>query len=181
MKVTVKGFNEGLICRDMAYKLFVWNEAGSGNMHQGMHSCGFALDVLGYYPVWSQNEYWLCLVDGILDEDDSDTRIAASRLKPVKKLTREEFMAQAGRYLTENPHRLTDPAFARGHGNVRKKDSVNMFLVVVGTDPTVVSDVEGATCLLIRTDEELTEVKGFTVLTIDGRKYLPRKTYRIGG
>ena len=108
MMLAYKGFNPDLSCTSgenrFQYQLGIWNEEPEANCaHNGFHCAANPLDCLAYYPCWDRAVYYLVLADGDIDEDAYDSKISCTRLKLVKKLELDEFIAHSLRYLYEHP------------------------------------------------------------------------------
>ena len=91
--------NDRLKCRGMEYKIGEWNECGSKLevCRNGLHYCTNLFEIFDYYYGQIDKEIAICEceVDGeVLTSDTSNTsKCCARRLKPVRRLTRQEIIA----------------------------------------------------------------------------------------
>lgn len=179
MEISFKGFHEGLICMNKHYVPYEWNEEDKatvyGNAHCGMFSAPNPLDVFSYYSGFEQNEFWLCLIDGDLDEDGVGSRVATTRLKPVKRLNKLEYAIQSGKYLMEHPwveHNMVfrDAFYPTYH--------FSEFVLVRGKAPKARAD-KGTIVVLLKEAEDSNKIISMSAYEVDGEKYEPDLTYTI--
>lgn len=93
MKIAYKAFRPDLTCQaggnTYQYQLQKWNEIKEAKCREtGFHCAEDPLDCLSYYPVWEQAVYYMVAADGDIDEDACDSKIACTRLRLLKKMTK---------------------------------------------------------------------------------------------
>ena len=135
MMIAYKGFRKDLSCvsgrNRFQYKLGIWNEEPEANCRQkGFHCAENPLDCLTYYPEWDNAVYYIVLADGDIHEDGSDTKIACTRMKLVKQLSLEEFVAHSLKYISDHPFRKNGNQVYVDEAIVRNK-----FVIVRGKNP----------------------------------------------
>ena len=95
-----KMFNKDLTCTlgkgKYQYKPGEWIEEPEANCRQnGFHCAKNPLDCLSYYPSWDNSQCWIVEIGGDIDEDSVDSKVSCTRIRLVKRLTLEEFVAEA--------------------------------------------------------------------------------------
>ena len=78
-----KGFDKDLKCIGFQYEIgkeYEIDEKPIRCTNSGFHSCEHPLDVLGYYEP-GDSRYCEVEVDGQIDKDNSDTKVASSKIK----------------------------------------------------------------------------------------------------
>lgn len=110
MKIAYKAFRPDLSCQaggsTYQYQLQKWNEIKEAKCREtGFHCAEDPLDCLSYYPVWEQAVYYMVAADGDIDEDACDSKIACTRLRLLKKMTKEEYIYVALVYMVQHPTR----------------------------------------------------------------------------
>lgn len=102
--ITYKGFKKGLICRGYQFVPYAENVCDKAQAHEtGFHSAENPLDVLSYYGIPEEAEYWMCEALGDIDEDGRDSKVSSTVLIPRVKLTLEELLFLGCRYVFEHP------------------------------------------------------------------------------
>ena len=110
MKIAYKAFRPDLSCQaggsTYQYQLQKWNEIKEAKCREtGFHCAEDPLDCLSYYPVWEQAVYYMVAADGDIDEDACDSKIACTRLRLLKKMTKEAYIYVALVYMVQHPTR----------------------------------------------------------------------------
>ncbi len=137
MIIAYKGFDKDLSCTSggnkFQYKVGEWNEEPEANCaRNGFHCAENPLDCLTYYPNWENSVYYVVLAEGDINEDGIDSKISCTRIKLIKQLTLEEFLAEAMFYMCSHPHASC--------GTYVKKDECvaierSKFVIVRGKEP----------------------------------------------
>lgn len=146
MILAYKAFDPDLSCTSggnrFEYQLLVWNEEPEADCaHNGFHCAENPLDCLSYYPDWKKAVYYLVLADGDIDEDAYDSKISCTRLKLVKRLDLEEFVAHSLRYLCSHPRMKVNR-----HVYWNQAEASRGFAIVRGKNPVAkgkIGDVLG--------------------------------------
>ncbi len=104
-----KMFNKDLTCtRGRGCYQYIpgeWAEEQEANcVRNGFHCAKNPLDCLSYYPDWDSSQCWIVEVAGDIDEDRVDSKISCTRIRLVRQLTLEEFVAEACSYMIHHPH-----------------------------------------------------------------------------
>lgn len=174
-KVCFKMTEPGLICRGYSFKQGEVNVCEAATcVKEGFHAAENPLDCFTYYHSFQDNEFWLCLADGEIHEDLSDTKLSCTELIFVKRLELWEMVAFACEYIVQHPKRTLSDLVRREHGLTNDQG----FAVVVGKTPTATCRRGGEVLGLVRTDEAGIPVE-FAVITEEATA--PGKTYNIAG
>ena len=103
-----KMFNKDLTCT-MGHGIFQfepgkWYEEPESNCRKnGFHCAKNPLDCLNYYGNWENSQCWIVELDGTVDEDDTDSKVSATRIRLARRITLEEFALAAGVYIILHP------------------------------------------------------------------------------
>ena len=71
----------------------------------GFHCAENPVDCLKWYPLGTDNRYFLVEAAGSLDETDRDSKIACTRITLLKELTIKELAGHAMMYMVKHPLR----------------------------------------------------------------------------
>lgn len=133
-----KMFNKDLTCTlgkgKYQYKPREWIEEPEANCRQnGFHCAKNPLDCFSYYPSWDNSQCWIVEIGGDIDEDSVDSKVSCTRIRLIKRLTLEEFVAEACRYM------INFPLAAVNHHVMRQPAEVglscNHFVIVRCGEP----------------------------------------------
>ena len=117
----------------------------------------------------------MVLADGDIDEDGRDSKISCTRLKLVKQLNLEEFVAHSLHYLIKHPARRRNYRIKKEHGEAQSG-----FVIVQGKAPAAkgkLGDILG----LAKEEENSQEIAEVGIFTVDGENYLPDTWYDVRG
>ena len=182
MRIAFKAFTKDLkasLGRGFSFETGVWHEEEeAGCIRCGFHAAENPLDCFSYYPNWDRNVYWIVLLDGDMDEDGTDTKVAATRIKLVRQLTKEEFVICAMNYMAEHPFLPVNTCVKREVAQ-SDADAKNGILIVRGSDP-IASGKDGDVVGIAPEDPDGT-ITDLNVFTIDGKEYLPDVFYDVHG
>lgn len=139
----------------------------------GFHCAEYILDCLRYYP-----ESWdivICPVEalGDIDEDGQDTKISCTILKVGRKLTWEEVVLEAIRYLVKHP-KFQDPQI-----KIEKGRSNDAFCIVRGKSP-VAAGTKGTVLGMIQ-ETAGGKVRAIAIYKVNGKEIRPGRYYDIDG
>lgn len=177
-----KGFNSDLTCTmgrgRLQYRENEWMEEPEANcVRNGFHCCYDPLDCLSYYGDFNKSVYYVVLADGDINEDGYNTKIACTRIKLVKKLSKEEFVAHALYYMAKHPflevNGIVEDETARG-------EAYNGIRIVRGKNPKCAAPL-GTVVGMVKEAADSKEITDIMIYTVDGINYLPDVTYFITG
>lgn len=177
-----KGFNKDLTCTmghgQFQYKENEWMEEPEANcVRNGFHCCYNPLDCLSYYRDFSKSAYYVVNADGDIHEDGSDTKIACTRIKLVKKLTMEEFVAHALIYMSDHPYLKTNSIVKSESAYGEARDD---FWIVRGKNPRCMAPI-GTIVGMAQEAIDSKEIVAMTVYKVDGESYLQDVAYLVNG
>jgi hypothetical protein len=177
-----KGFRSDLTCTmgrgTFQYRENEWIEEQEANCgRNGFHCCYNPLDCLSYYGDFEKSAYCLVCAGGDIHEDGSDTRISCTRIKLVKRLSLEEFVAHSLAYMQKHPNLETSPVVDREFAVARPGRE---FCIVRGKDPACRAPM-GTVVGMAREAPDSKEIVSVTIYRVDGKEYLPDRTYFIDG
>lgn len=180
MIMAYKGFEKDLSCTSggnhFQYKLGIWNEEPEANCRKnGFHCAENPLDCLTYYPDWDNAVYYIVLADGDIHEDGSDTKIACTKMKLVKRLSLEEFVAHSLRYISEHP--------LRENGNRVHADeaiAVGKFTIVRGKNP-IARGKKGAVLGFVKEELNSKKIAELGLYVVNGENIKEDTWYDICG
>lgn len=175
-----KGFRKDLSCisggNRFQYKLGIWNEEKEANCRKnGFHCAENPLDCLSYYPDWDNSVYYIVLADGDINEDGSDTKIACTRMKLVKQLSLEEFVAHSLKYISDHPLRENSNLVHMDEGVSRNK-----FVIVRGKNP-IAQGKKGDVLGFVKENIKDKRVAELGLYIVDGKEIKEDTWYDICG
>lgn len=180
MLLAYKGFDWDLSCTSggnrFQYVLGRWNEEPEANCgRNGFHCAENPLDCLAYYPNLKQSVYYLVVAAGDINDDEGDSRISCTRLRLVKQLNIEEFVAHSLNYIWNHPFRENNRRVCQESGTGEKG-----FVIVRGKQPRArgkLGDILG----IIREKRGNREGMEMGLYVVDGEKILPDTWYNVHG
>lgn len=181
MIVAYKAFKEDLSCTSggnhFQYVLNAWNEEPAANCYKnGFHCAEDPLDCLSYYP-WEGSVFYIVLAAGDIHEDGSDSKISCTKMKLIKKLTLEQFVAESLIYLSNHPKRKS------GNGRVRIEEGIASspgFAIVRGKNP-IAKGEKGDILAYAREYNNSSEIEEIGMLVVDGENIKENCWYSIEG
>lgn len=131
MRVVYKAFSPGFVCRGVAFKPpGEVNVTPSANcVRNGWHTAENPADCLSYYPDITKSWYCLVAIGGDVDEDASDTKIAATELTILRRLTLPEYFLHVLVYMAKHADEY-HPIARQG-----RAEAANGYVVVKGRSP----------------------------------------------
>ena len=180
MIIAYKAFAPDLSCTSgghrFQYKIGIWNQEPIADCaKRGFHCAEDPLDCLIYYPNWDQAVYYMVLADGDIDEDGQNSKMSCTRLKLVKQLNLEEFVAHSLHYLIRHPGRTRNYQVRKDRGSAQSG-----FAIVQGKEPAAkgrLGDVLG----LAKEEGDSQEIAEAGLFIVDGKNYLPDIWYDVRG
>ena len=100
----VKGFDKNLKCRDFQYEIGCEYETTDKPVRctsHGFHFCENPLDVFGYYPPNEGNRFAKVEGGGDVSRDDSDSKVAVSKIKIGGEITIHALVGLAVKWIFE--------------------------------------------------------------------------------
>ena len=139
----------------------------------GFHCAEYILDCLNYYP--ESKDIVICPVEalGDIDEDGQDTKISCTILKVGQRLTWEEVVLEAIRYLIRHP-KFRDPQIKTEEGK-----SSGAYCIVRGKSP-VAAGAKGTILGMIQEDPH-GKVQSIAIYKVNGKEIRPGRYYDIDG
>lgn len=166
-----KGFRPGLVCLGYQFKMGL-NVTDQANCRaNGFHCAANPLDCLSYYPDMDHSEY--CLVDagGDIDEDGTDSKIACTHLRILKKLTRKDFFLHALVYMVDHPELKWNDHVVREVGQASSG-----FAVVRGIEP-VACGKKGDILALAQESPHTGQIIQIGLTEVDGKQIRADRWY----
>lgn len=139
----------------------------------GFHCASYILDCYQYYA--KSKDTVICPVEalGDIDEDGNDTKISCTVMKIGKRLTAEQIVFEAMRYMKSHP-KYSDVK------NVHKdKGSDSFFCIVRGKDPAA-SGTKGTVLGLIR-ENSRHNITGLAIYKVGCDGIRPGRFYNLEG
>ncbi len=173
-----KAFNKDMTCTmgngSFQYKENTTYREDKAQAHEtGFHCAGYILDCFRYYP---KNENTIiCPVEasGDVDEDGTDTKISCTVMTIGQRLTLDEIVFEAVKYLAMHPK-------FRDINNVHEdKGKGDFFCIVRGRDP-VAAGSRGAVLGLVK-EYSKHQVTAIAVYRVNGKIFKPGRYYNIEG
>lgn len=143
----------------------------------GFHVAKNPLDCLTYYRDFGNSQCWAVLIDGDLDESTGDSKVAAQRIKLVKRLSLGEFVAEACMYIIHHPQM---PYNANVTAGPAAGANSNGFAISVGPDARALGKL-GDVIGILRTDPKTKEVLEANCFVVDGDQCEPGVWYDAAG
>lgn len=180
MIIAYKAFDKDLSCTSggnrFQYQSHIWNEEPEANCRKnGFHCAENPLDCFTYYPCWTEAVYYMVLADGDINEDGHDSKISCTRMKLIKPLTLEEWIAHSLKYVVLHPYRANAHRIQKNQGTAS-----GGFTVVRGKNPLAkgkMGDVLG----LLKEERDSIEIAGAGLYVVDGKTILPDVWYDMEG
>lgn len=131
--IAYKGFNKDMTCHFgkgiFQYEVGkTYTEKYADAHERGFHCAQNPLDCLKWY---GDRQDKICIVEaaGDISEDGRDTKIACTKMKILRELTRHEFVCECIKYIARHP----DLEHTRVNND--KGTPINGFVIVKGKDP----------------------------------------------
>ena len=173
-----KAFNADMTCtmgrsRYQYAENAIFTEDKAQAHETGFHCAEYVLDCLRYYPEGSGTV--ICSVEalGDIDEDGRDTKVSCTVLKVGQRLTWEEVVLEAIKYLVKHP-KFKDPQVKKEKG-----ESSGAYCIVRGKSPRA-AGVKGTVLGLIQEGSH-GKVQSVAIYRVDGKEYKPGRYYGIDG
>lgn len=177
-----KMFNKDLTCTlgkgIFQYTPGEWIEEPEANcVKNGFHCAKNPLDCLNYYPSWDNSQCWIVEIGGDIDEDSIDSKVSCTRMRLVRRLNLEEFVAEACRYMINFPQ-------AKINNNVRRQpaevNSCNHFVIVRCGEP-MAKGREGDVIGLLMENDRTGQIYAGNVFTVGTPAHKADTWYNVYG
>jgi len=180
MILAYKGFDLDLSCTSRGnrfqYAPDRWNEEPRAKCGEnGFHCAENPLDCLTYYPCMEKSVYYLVVAAGDINDDENGSRISCTRLRLVKRLNLEEFVAHSLNYIWNHPLRENNRRVCRESGTGKEG-----FVIVRGKAPRAcgkLGDVFG----IVKEKSGSREGMEMGLYIVDGKEILPDTWYNVHG
>lgn len=168
--IAFKGFDKGLVCLGYKFEPYVKNVTKEAKcFRNGFHAAEDPLDVFKYYPNTETSEYWMVQLSGDMHESGDDSKIAATELIPVRRLSLKEMTAFGLIYRKKHPGRSKCGKNSYAGGKIKIARGKNPVLCGAKGDILGFAvDCKG-------------KIQKINVIVIDGRKYKPDVKYNADG
>ena len=180
--IAYKGFNQDMTCTlghgRFQYQIGVTvdeSETGAKCANYGLHCAEDPLDVLNYYRSPESSRYFIVKAEGDIHEDARDSRIACTKLTPVKELSIQKLALHACHFMISRPEREPNSRVWKEKGTADK-----YFAIVRGKKPMARGD-KGATLFLLQEDKDSKEIIEFAAYEVDGVEIKEDTYYDIDG
>lgn len=180
MIIAYKGFDKDLSCTSggnkFQYRLNTWNEEPEANCAKnGFHCAENPLDCLSYYPNMDKSVYYLVLADGDMNEDGNDSKISCTRMKLIRELTKEQFVAESILYISMHPLRSNNSRV-----KINEAIAISGFAIVRGKTP-VAKGKKGDILAFAKEQPNSSEIQEIGMLIVDGKEIKENTWYSIDG
>ena len=183
MKTAYKMFNADLTCTHgrgtFQYEPGIWYEEEEANCaRSGFHCALNPLDCMNYYGNWDTSQCWLVAVDGDIDEDGTDTKISATKIRLIRRLDLKEFVTHALSYIVTHPHLDTNYRVKREYAVA---DETDKFLIVRGKDPVAAGTSIGQYIGILKEEPVTGTIEEAALFYVDGEEIKTEALYDVEG
>lgn len=183
MRKAYKAFNKDLTCTmgrgTFQYEPGVWYEEAEANcVKNGFHCAENPLDCMNYYGCWENSQYWEVEIDGDIDEDGTDTKISATKIRVVRRLRLGEFVTAAVEYILDHPDLAMNARVATENRPLRREEP---FLIVRNKAPAAAAVKKGQIIALLQESADSNEIEAAAAWLIDGAQYRTGVFYDVQG
>lgn len=184
MRLAYKAFNADLTCTmgrgTFQYEPGIWYEEKEANCHaNGFHCASNPLDCMNYYGSWDDHQFWIVAIDGDIDEDGTDTKISATKIKLLRRLSLQEFMAHAISYIYEHPALEMNQRVKTANTEMTDTDK---FVIVRNFKPRAMATKIGQYIGLIKENPaNRNEIEAAGLFYVDGISTKPNIWYDVEG
>lgn len=183
MRTAFKMFNADLTCTlgrgTFQYEPGKWYEESEANcVRNGFHCALNTLDCMNYYGNWDTSQCWIVMVDGDIDEDGTDTKISATKIKLIRRLELKEFITHALSYIVTHPHLEMNHRVEIDKAEAKEGDK---FIIVRGKDPLAAGAVVGQYIALLQEEPVTDTIAEAGLYYVDGEEIKPGIYYDVEG
>ena len=174
-----KAFNKDMSCTlghgRFQYKENTTYHEDKAQAHEtGFHCAEFILDCFRYYP--AHKDTIVCPVEalGDIDEDGSDTKLSCTVMQIGQRLTAEEIVLEAMKYIVRHPKYTSNDIESD------KATGKGLYCIVRGKDPRA-AGAKGTVLGLIKEKKRSKEVEAIAIYTVGKRGIKQGRYYDING
>ena len=173
-----KGFRNNLTCTmgngTYQFEIGKWHiEKKAQCCHTGFHCTDNPLDVLNYYSR-EDDRYFIVEAAGDIHEDDVNSRIACTKLRLVKEITRTQLIIAGLIFMKEHPKRKYSSIVKKNIGSANGD-----YVIVRGNNPKA-AGTKGSVIYLAKEGDDGT-IEELGVYEVDGKDIKPDKYYNVRG
>lgn len=177
--IAYKGFSEDMTARmgKGVYKFEIGKTAEEKLAEcagTGFHCAEDPLDVLDYYNSKS-DKYCIVKAEGDIHEDAHGSRIACTKITPVKEISRKQLALHACNFMYHHPGRKCNSRVQNEKG-----EADDYFAIVRGKNPIAKGRI-GALLLLVKEFDYSSEIQGIAAWEVDGKEFKENIYYDISG
>jgi hypothetical protein len=181
MRIAYKAFNKDLTCTMgkgiFQYEPGKWYEEPVANcVKNGFHCAANPLDCLNYYGDMDNSRYFRVAIDGDIDEDGTDTKISATKIKLIDELDIPTFLAHGIEYIRLHPNLRMNH---RVKTETAKAERVEKFVIVRNGDPVAAASEVGQYIGLVRDGDPAPDA--VALFYCDGDEFKPGVYYDVEG
>lgn len=172
-----KAFNKNMTCT-LGHGSYQYEEGKTyredkAQAHEtGFHCASYILDCFSYYPKSSSTIVCPVEASGDIDEDGSNTKISCTVMTIGKRMSCEEIVLEAIRYIAKHPR------FKDKHIHVDKAKD-DYFCIVRGASP-IAAGSKGTVLGLIK-ENTRHKIQAVAIYKVNGRQYKAGHYYNING
>lgn len=183
MRTAYKMFNADLTCTmgkgTFQYEPGKWYEEDAANcVKNGFHCAENPLDCMNYYRDWDKSQCWLVAVDGDMDENGTDTKISATRIRLIRRLDLQEFISHALSYIVTHPDLPMNQQVKQEKAEAREHDK---YVIVRGKDPVAAGTSAGQYIALLTEEPFTSRIAEAGLFLVDGSEIKPGLFYDVEG
>ena len=171
-----KGFDPDLTCRGYQFDDRHVNCTDKATcVRCGFHAAENPLDCFTYYPNFKSSVYYLVDCRGDVHEDGSDTKIACTEMKLIRRLSLSDMLLHALIYMSKHPQR-------KNNNRVQSESGIAFdgFTVVRGMYPRARGEKIGD-ILALAQEDELHNIISINVFKLDGKRFKTGLWYDVKG
>ena len=177
MMVAYKAFDPNFKCRGYQYEMKKWEKEDMAECRaKGFHSAYEPFDCLNYYSWDGRNKFCIVIIDGLIHEEDGDTKISSTKLLPYKQLTLEEFVYEEIVYLINNPYSGSN---SRVNDCEECVTNDRPYIIVRGKNPKVTIKKKSIVVGILKEEADSKKIREVNFFT-SGSKY-PAGIYDVTG
>lgn len=184
MRLAYKAFNADLTCTmgrgTFQYEPGIWYEEKEANCAKnGFHCASNPLDCMNYYGSWGDHQFWIVEIDGDIDEDGTDTKISATKIRLFRRLNLQEFLTHAISYIYEYPALEMNQRVKTANTQMVDTDK---FVIVRNFKPRAMASKTGQYIGLIKENPaNRNEIEAAGLFYVDGISTKPNIWYDVEG
>lgn len=177
--IAYKGFSEDMTARmgSGIYKFEIGKtveEKSAKCANTGFHCAEDPLDVLDYYS-GKFDKYCIVKAEGDIHEDACGSRIACTRITPIKEISRQQLALHACDFMYRHPERKCNRRVQKENGMAD-----DYFAIVRGKNPIAKGRI-GTLLLLVKEFKNTSKIQEIAAWEVDGKEFKENIYYDITG